>query len=155
MLSSSFISGLFALLGGFFGAWFTRKTEYQKWIRQQRGIEFSEFIRQLEATMNKSRDIIYDNNISDRDKDMQITQLFTELNAQENIVRLYLKEIDRKNFSNYKHQIWAYYSPSTEMAARMKHHKILLRSIRDLFEENLMEQNSRLQKYLQHFLRRK
>jgi hypothetical protein len=52
------ISGVFALLGGFLGAWFTRKTEYQKWIRQQRSVEFADFIKQLENVRFKASDFM-------------------------------------------------------------------------------------------------
>lgn len=37
------VSGFFAWLGGFFGAWLARRTEYEKWLRQERSAAFAEF----------------------------------------------------------------------------------------------------------------
>jgi hypothetical protein len=131
------ISGVFALLGGFLGAWFTRKTEYQKWIRQQRSVEFADFIKQLENIRFKANGILYDCNLTEREKDLQITELFIGLNPQENIVRLYLDESDRKTFSDLNHELWVFYAPSIEQPVRMKRHKELLQSIQTMFEKNI------------------
>jgi hypothetical protein len=133
----AFIYGLFALLGGFLGAWLTRKTEYQKWIRQQRSVEFAEFIKQLENLRLKASDILYDCNVTEREKDMQITELFIGLKPQENIVRLYLDEFDRNTFSGLKHELWSFYAPSIEQPVRMKKHKELLQGIQAIFEKNI------------------
>jgi hypothetical protein len=133
----AFISGLFALLGGFVGAWLTRKTEYQKWIRRQRSLEFSEFIKQFEDLRSKARDIIYDLQLDDRNKDMQLTELFVKLTPQENIVRLYLDNSDREKFSGLLHDLWSYYAPTIEQPVRMKKHKEFMKSIQSLFEEKI------------------
>ncbi|MFC3110852.1 hypothetical protein ACFOFO_23350 [Undibacterium arcticum] len=43
----AFVSGLLALLSGCAGAALTRRTEYDKWLRQERSTVFAEFWRQL------------------------------------------------------------------------------------------------------------
>jgi hypothetical protein len=136
-ITVAFVSGLFALLGGFVGAWLTRRTEYQKWIRQQHSIEFAEFIKQFEEAGSKARDIIYNPKLDDRNKDMQITELFIKLTPQENIVCLYLDRSDRERFSRLFHDLWSYYSPTIEQPVRMKKHKELMKSIQSLFEKNI------------------
>ncbi len=136
-MKMAFISGLFALLGGFIGAWLTRKTEYQKWLRQQRSVEFSEFIKQLEDVRVKASDILYSSKPTDEEKDFQITELFIGLKPLENIVRLYPNKSDRETFSKLKHKIWSFYSPSIKKSVRMKKHKELLQGIQDLFEKNI------------------
>jgi len=133
----AFVSGLFALLGGFVGAWLTRKTEYQKWLRQQRSIEFAEFIKQFEALRLKASDIIYDSQIGDREKDMQLTELFVKLAPQENIVRLYLKMKDREKFSRLLHDLWSFYSPTIKQSVRMEKHKVLMQSIQSMLENRI------------------
>ena len=133
----AFISGLFALLGAFFGAWLTRKTEYQKWIRQIRSVEFSEFIKQLESLRIKASDILYNCNFNEQEKDIQITELFIRLKPQENIIRLYLNKSDRKTFSRLKHELWSFYEPGIEQSVRMKKHKEMLHDIQAEFEKNI------------------
>jgi hypothetical protein len=136
-ITVAFISGLFALLGGFVGAWLTRKTEYQKWIRQQRSIEFTEFIKQFEDLRSKARDIIYDSQLDERNKDMQLTELFVKLTSQENIVRLHLDRSDRVKFSELLHDLWSYYAQTIEQPVRMKKHKELMKSIQSIFEKTI------------------
>jgi len=136
-LTVAFVSGLFALLGGFVGVWLTRKTEYQKWIRQQRSIEFAEFIKQFESLRLKASDIIHESQLNDSEKDIQITELFVKLTPQENIVRLYLLKSDRDNFSKLLHDLWSFYSPTIEQPVRMKKHKELMKGIQSLFEKRI------------------
>lgn len=137
IVTVAFISGLFALLGGFLGAWLTRRTEYQKWIRQQRSVEFAEFIKQFEAIRLTASDIIYNSQIEDREKDMQITELFVKLTPQENIVRLFLKNNDREKFSSLIHDLWSSYSPTINQSVRMKKHKELIKGIQSMFEKRI------------------
>ena len=60
------VSGLFALLGGFFGAWLARRTEYEKWLRQERSAAFAEFLKQLHAVREKAIDATYAADLSER-----------------------------------------------------------------------------------------
>ena len=136
-ITVALVSGLFALLGGFLGAWLTRRTEYEKWIRQQRSNEYTEFIRQLEKLRSKARLIIYDSEVDNQAKDIQITELFSELKPQENIVRLYLDGSDRDKFSKLLHAHWSYYSPTVEQSLRMKKEEELMQSIQSLFENTI------------------
>ncbi len=133
----AFISGLFALLGVFLGAWLTRKTEYQKWIRQIRSVEFTEFIKQLENLRLKASDILYNSNFNEQEKDIQITELFIRLKPQENIIRLYLNKSDKKTFSILKHKLWSFYAPEIKQSVRMEKHKELLQDIQAVFEKNI------------------
>ena len=131
------VSGLFALIGGFFGAWLTRHTEYEKWLRQQRSIAFGEFISQLHDVREKAVDIIYDSNFSEQQRDMKITELFSGLNSQENIVRLYLKKCDRKKFSSLKHELWVFHSPEVQQSTRLKKVDSLMSDIQAIFEKTI------------------
>jgi hypothetical protein len=131
------VSGMFALLGGFVGAWLARRTEYEKWLRQQRSIAFSDFITQLHQIGKIVVDVIYDSTLSEQQRNIKITELFCDLNSQENIVRLYLKKCDREKFSILKTELWAIYSPDVEQATRLKKAESLLSQIQAIFENTL------------------
>ncbi len=131
------ISGLFALLGGFLGAWLTRRTEYQKWLRQQRSIEFTTIIKQLEDYRIRALNIIYDSQRDEQDKDVELTMLSLELAPQESIVRLYLEKSDRDNFSKLLHDLWSFNHPIIEQTVRMKKENEIMRSIQSLFERTI------------------
>jgi hypothetical protein len=131
------VSGMFALLGGFVGAWLVRRTEYEKWLRQQRSIAFSDFITQLHQIRKIAVDVIYDTTLSEQQRDIKMTELFCDLNSQENIVRFYLKRCDREKFSSLKTELWAIYSPNIEQATRLKKVESLLSQIQAIFENTL------------------
>ena len=131
------IPGLFALLGGFLGAWLTRRTEYQKWLRQQRSIEFSKIIKQLEDHRIKALNIIYDSQLDDKAKDIELTMLSLELAPQENIIRLYLDKSDRDTFSKLLHDLWSSNHPIIEQTVRMKKESEIMHGIQSLFERTI------------------
>lgn len=131
------VSGLSALLGGFFGAWLARRTEYEKWLRKERSTTFAEFLKQVHSVREKATDILYAEGFSERERDIKITELFVGLSAQENIVRLYLKESDRKKFSELKHELWTLLSPTTEQTRRIKNLDKALSEIQSIFERTI------------------
>ena len=131
------VSGLFALLGGFSGAWLARRTQYEKWLRQERSAAFAEFLKQIHSVREKATDFIYDPDMSEQDRDMNATQLFVGLNGQENIVRLYLRESDRERFSKLKEKLSILLSPITDQVRRIKNVDKVLSEIQAIFEKTI------------------
>lgn len=131
------VSGLFALIGGFFGAWLARRTEYEKWLRKERSATFAEFLKQVHSVREKATDILYVSGLSERERDIKITELFVGLNGQENIVRLYLKANDRERFSKLKHELWILLSPTTQQTIRIKNVEKVFSKIQDIFERTI------------------
>src|SRR3990172_3682033 len=74
-----FVSGLFALLGGFLGAFLTRRTEYKKWLRQERGAAFSDFLKKFNETTQEATQIVFDQKYSNDQRDKNIHDLFCRL----------------------------------------------------------------------------
>ena len=136
-ITVAIVSGLFALLGGFLGAFLNRRTEYEKWLRQQRSTAFSDFIKQINHLRKEAVDILYDPNLAEEKKNIAISELFYELNIQENIVRLYLTGNNREKFSELKVQIWSAYSPSINQSTRLNKLKDATTEIQAIFEDAL------------------
>ena len=130
------VSGIFFLAGGFLGAFLTRRTEYEKWLRQERCLAFAEFLRQLHTVLEKAIPILSGSEPKQQ-QDLKVTELFMGLNAQEYIVRLYLPANDRESFSELTKQLWLLYSPSTQMESRIPGAKEILRKIQSLFERTI------------------
>ena len=133
----SVVAGLFALLGGFSGAWLARRTEYTKWLRQERSEPFAEFLKQVHSVREKATDFIYNPDMSERVRDEKCTQLFVGLNGQENIVRLYLKASDKDRFSKLKEELAILLSPMTDQAKRIKNVDRVLSEIQSIFEKTI------------------
>lgn len=130
------VSGLFALLGGFFGAWLARRTEYEKWLRQERSTAFAEYLRQLHEAREKALDTLYDN-LSEQELGLKVNEIFLGLNAQENIVRLYLSPADRDKFSELQKKLWLLHSPGTTQATRIEKVEGALKQIQAIFERTV------------------
>ena len=128
------VSGLFALLGGFFGAWLARRTEYEKWLRQERSAAFAEFLKQLHTVREKAIDATYTADLSERQRDIRVTELFLGLNGQKNIVRLYLNPGDRNRFSELVKELWVLHSPTTDQSQRIRKVEGVLSEIQSIFE---------------------
>jgi hypothetical protein len=131
------VSGLFALLGGFVGAWLARRTEYEKWLRQERSAAFAEFLRQLHKVREKAIDVVYAHDHSEQQRDLKVTELFVGLDGQENIVRLYLKSCDRDRFSELKKELWVLHGPSIKQVHRIKRVEEVLSEVQEIFERTL------------------
>ena len=96
----AFFAGLFSLLGAFVGAWLARRTEYDKWLRQERSVAFADFLRGIHGVLMKSTDFIYNVSLTEEERDLKVTELFVELNSQEGITRLFLSRGDGKKLLN-------------------------------------------------------
>jgi hypothetical protein len=130
------VSGILALAGVFLGVLLTRRTEYQKWLRQERSAAFAEFLRQLHTVIEKAIPILSSLE-QKQQQDSKVTGLFLGIKAQEYIVRLYLPANDRESFSELTKQLWLLYSPSTQMESRIPRAKEILRKIQSLFERTI------------------
>lgn len=130
------IPGVFALAGGFLGVLLTRRTEHQKWLRQERSVAFAEFLRQVHTVLEKAGPIVYGSELKQQ-RDLMITELFMGLNAQEYIVRLFLPVTDRDNFSGLIRRLFALHCGSTPIEHKIKGVKEILREIQSLFERTI------------------
>lgn len=133
----SIVTGVFALLGGFSGAWIARRTEYGKWLRQERTAAFAEFLRQIHSARQKAIDFIYDDSILESVRDEKTTQILVGLNGQENIVRLYLRDVDRERFSKLKEELAVLLSPMTDQRKRIGNVDRVLSEIQSIFEKTI------------------
>jgi hypothetical protein len=135
---AALVAGLLALVGGFLGAWASRRTEYEKWLRQERSAAFASFLRELHKTWLEFPSGVLRNPAISPDADRYITESFVKLEPHKNIVRLYLDEKDRDPFSKLVHEIWVAQTSSalTDGARSAKTQQAML-SIQRIFESRL------------------
>lgn len=131
------VSGLFALLGGFVGALLTRRTEYKKWLRQERGVVFSDFLKRLNEATQEACAIVFDGSRPGDKRDQEMTDIFCRLNGSENVVRLYLRKRDREAFSKLLIDYWNLHFQGVENERRIIEGKRIRESIQDMLEETL------------------
>lgn len=105
-LITAFVAGLLALLGGFAGAALTRRTEYEKWLRQERSKAFADFVRELHDTRLAAAEAMYDTAVPESQRSMHATELFAKLRKHEGIARLYMSCPARKILEEAVSEIW-------------------------------------------------
>lgn len=135
---AALVAGLLALVGGYLGAWASRRTEYEKWLRQERSAAFASFLRELHKTWLEFPSGVLRNPAISPDADRYITESIVKLEPHKNIVRLYLDEKDREPFSKLVHEIWVAQTSSalSEASSSAKTQQAML-AIQRIFENRL------------------
>jgi hypothetical protein len=135
---AALVAGLLALIGGYFGARASRRTEYDKWLRQERSLAFASFLRELHKTWLDLPNNVFRNPAISPEADRFITEAFVRLEPSKNVVRLYLDEKDREPFSSLVHEIWVAQTSGalTETTRSQKTHHAML-AIQQIFETRL------------------
>jgi len=98
-LTQAIVGGLFALLGAFFGAALTRRSEYEKWLRQEKSNTFGEFLRELHDIRRSVSDAYYGQEADEITKSIKSDEGFARLQRSAGIARLYMSDKGRTNFS--------------------------------------------------------
>lgn len=130
------LSGMFALLGGILGVLLTRRSDYERWLRQERSLTFATFLREALQVRHKAIEIIHSNMLLQQ-RDIEITELFMGLEIHKQIVRLYLKGNDRSRLDTLVNEMRAALNPSGDQGRRMKEVERILTELQSIFEASL------------------
>ena len=138
------IGGLFALLGAFAGAALTRRSEYEKWHRQEKSNAFGEFLRQLHDTRTNASDAYYSGESAELAKSIKATEAFAKLEKYSGIARLHMSASGRE-------RAWPSLRSGSGSTARSKagRRTVLARSRRSWQKSKLCWKRS-LQRFLEH-----
>lgn len=143
-ITQAIVTGLLALLGAFAGAALTRRTEYEKWLRQERTSAFGEFLRELHSTRMRVATAYYDEEGAEQIKSTKATQAFVGLQKQIGIARLFMSEAGRAEFAKLLNDQWVHCTVQGGPANRVSQIKSLMESIQVLLERELNYLPSRL-----------
>lgn len=94
-LLNASMNGIFLLLGIFLGGQINKNLEYEKWMRQQRTREYSEFLKCLHDSRNKAANYLYLGKGERLDKNIQACIELQRLKRHLAIVGIYMS-IDNK-----------------------------------------------------------
>lgn len=100
------LGGVFSLIGGFMGSWLTRRTEYEKWLRQQRSNELSKLLFQIHQARLDASTAIYDDSIDKHTRHSNATRAFAEIRKYESVARIYMRPATRDELSNTINELW-------------------------------------------------
>jgi hypothetical protein len=131
------VSGLFALLGAFIGAWLGRRSEYEKWLRQNKSETFAHFLELISAAQKDAIDALHDSTSDHQQQDLRVTEVYLPALEYGRVVRLYLQENKREQFSELAKSVYVLHSDRTLGDSRLTKMNEKLRQIQELFEREL------------------
>lgn len=136
-LTDPYIAGLFAILGVIAGAWVTRNTEHEKWLRAERAKVFADFLRLIDEAFDKSADLLHTSSKDGMETAIAITKAYSVPLNHARIVRLYLPISKRAPFETLTKSIWALHASKELGDKRIIQVEDKLQEIQRLFEECL------------------
>ena len=135
-------SGLLALLGGFFGASLARRTEYEKWLRQEKSKAFAELLTQLHDTRVSAIEAMGDVSISEEDRSIAANYLYAKLRKQEAVARLYMSADAREQMKRYLSSIWLLATSTDGLGSKIIEVRQHMDGLQELLESELHTQPS-------------
>lgn len=136
-IAQAAVSGLFALFGAFLGAVLTRRTEYEKWLRQERTAAFGEFLRELHSTRMVVMAAYYDEEGTAQAKSIKATEAFVRLQKYVGIARLFMSAPGRIECGKLLDDLWVNCTVQGGPANEVSRIKSVMESIQVLLEHEL------------------
>jgi hypothetical protein len=93
-------------VGAFAGAALTRRTEFEKWLRQARTEAFAALIRELHDTRLYATTAYYDEPGTELEKSIKVTEAFARLKKHVALARLFMSEAGREQLSALVSSLW-------------------------------------------------
>ena len=136
-LTPGLVAGLFALLGAFAGSALSRRSEYEKWLRQERTQAFGVLVKELHDTRLYATVAYYDEPGTEQEKSMKVTEAFTRLQKHVSIARLFMSEAARELLSDLVNRLWVNCTVQGGPANRVIQNKELMKQIQAVLEQDL------------------
>ncbi len=133
----TFSSGLFALLGVWLGAWLVRRTEYEKWRRQNQSETFAHFLNMLSDAQHQAIDAFHDKSLSEQEQDIRVTETYQPALEYGRVVRLYLKDNNRERFDSLAKEVWSLHAGRVLGDARLSTMRRKVDEIQKILEAEL------------------
>ena len=129
--------GCFSLLGSALGAFFSRRSEYEKWHRQNKGEVFARFLEFMSKAREKTTILLYDLSLEKLQRDIRVTEAYTPALDYIRVVRLYISAKQRDRFEKLAKEIWSLHSSESLGQCRLKTMNEKLDYIQSIFEQEL------------------
>ncbi len=136
-LTVAIIAGLFSLLGAFAGAFLARRTQYQKWLLENRSEVFAKFLELMHEAREEVANILFEEKSEELPKAIKITEMYSKPLNYVKIVRLYLPKKERERFQQLINEVWSLHSDRDLGDSRLLTMKKKLDEIQEIFESSL------------------
>ena len=133
----AFVVGLLALLGAFAGAALTRRTEYEKWLRRERTVAFSNVLREMHQARLYASTVYYEQSGIALEKSSRVTEAFAKMEKDVGIARLFMSASGRSQLSSLINKLRADCSEDGGPARRSTQITASIDNIQTLLESEL------------------
>lgn len=136
-LTVAVVAGLFSLLGAIIGAFLARRTQYEKWLLENRSEVFAKFLELIHEAREEVTNIIYEKEIEESLKSIKITETYSKPLNYAKVVRLYLPRNQRDKFQKLANEVWALHSNPDLGDTRLLTMDKKLDEIQEIFESSV------------------
>lgn len=134
---ATYASGLFALLGVVLGAWLGRRSEYEKWRRQNQSETFAQFLKMLSEAQHQAINTFHDSSLSDQEQDIHVTEIYHPVLEYSRVVMLYLSNKNRERFSKLANEVWSLHAGREFGDSRLSTMRNKVDEIQKIFEAEI------------------
>jgi len=110
---------MLALLGGYAGASLARRTEYEKWLRQEKSKAFAELLTQLHETRISAIEIMGNTALPEAERSISANHMYAKLRKHEAVARLYMSTTGRDRMEKYMSSIWLLATSSEGLGSKI------------------------------------
>lgn len=101
------VSGLFALLGAYAGAFLSRRGEYEKWLRESRSETYAKFLELISKGYTDALSALHDTKLEQLERNIKAYEAYVPAMDYARVLRLYLPKNRREEFSKLAKNIWS------------------------------------------------
>jgi hypothetical protein len=127
-------AGLFSLLGAFAGAALSRRTDYEKWLREGRSEVFANCLELISEAQKDATYAMRDISLDEHQQNIKVTEAYSPALNYARVVCLYLPKKNRKEFRQLVHEFYALHSTKNLGDLRNQTMTNKLESIQTIFE---------------------
>ena len=131
------VAGLCSLLGAFIGVWVSRTSERIRWLRENQSAVFANFLEKIQTAGQSSFRIRLEHAEKGTDNSFDLIDAFADAKRYERIVRLYLRDSHRQEFSDLVDRYWKCSASGGKHEPEKPDVKSILNGIQQIFEAEL------------------
>lgn len=100
------VAGALALIGAFAGSVLTKRSEYEKWLRQEKTNAFGNFLRELHDVRHFATNTHHGNQDTEQVRSVKVTEAFSLLEKHVGIARLFMSDSGKAELSSSVNELW-------------------------------------------------
>ena len=132
------ITGIFALVGAFVGAYLHRKTQHESWLLEQRAVAFANFLRTLDKCIEDGNDALQEGLQDDSNMYRKLMEIYKPAFLHSRIVSLFVMHNSKQRVSKLVREIVSLHLSRIDHEKRRGTISEKEEELQNILEENLL-----------------